>query len=100
MGRVSLAPYREHRTRLSSCHRWRARTSASGNYGWLIAAIAIAAAPRHTVVSGQRENVVSRTMIEVEPVSKRFGETQALAAVDLAAETGKVLALVSPVTTS
>ena len=35
-------------------------------------------------------------MIEVEAVSKRFGKTQALAAVDLTAEQGKVLALLGP----
>ena len=35
-------------------------------------------------------------MIEVEAVSKRFGKTQALAAVDLTAEQGCVLALLGP----
>ena len=35
-------------------------------------------------------------MIEVDAVSKWFGKTQALAAVDLAAERGKVLALLGP----
>lgn len=35
-------------------------------------------------------------MIEVEAVSKRFATTQALAAVDLAAESGQVLALLGP----
>ena len=40
--------------------------------------------------------VMSQAMIEVEAVSKRFGKTQALAAVDLSAEQGKVLALLGP----
>ncbi len=35
-------------------------------------------------------------MIEVDGVSKRFGKTQALATVDLSAESGKVLALLGP----
>jgi len=35
-------------------------------------------------------------MIEVEAVAKRFGETQALAGVDLVAEQGKVVALLGP----
>jgi ABC-2 type transport system ATP-binding protein len=37
-----------------------------------------------------------QTMIEVEAVSKRFAKTQALAAVDLTAEQGRVLALLGP----
>ncbi len=39
---------------------------------------------------------MSETMIEVEAVSKRFGKTRALAAVDLCAEQGDVLALLGP----
>src|SRR5262245_30899660 len=35
-------------------------------------------------------------MIEVEGVTKRFGETQALAGVNLTAEQGRVLALLGP----
>lgn len=39
---------------------------------------------------------MSQTMIEVDAVSKRFGKTQALDAVHLAAEKGRVLALLGP----
>jgi ABC-2 type transport system ATP-binding protein len=39
---------------------------------------------------------MAQTMIEVEAVTKRFGKTRALAAVDLTAEQGQVLALLGP----
>jgi ABC-2 type transport system ATP-binding protein len=40
--------------------------------------------------------MVVEAAIEVEAVAKRFGTTQALAGIDLSAETGKVLALLGP----
>ncbi len=43
-----------------------------------------------------RETVKSSTMIEVEGLAKRYGQTQALAGVDFSVESGTVLGLLGP----